>query len=168
MKARQFFDRTGVTGVADQTTSADGKATGTGKAPDAVARRRTYQAHFAGDSLYHGRDTGIKIYDTRKHSVSLTLTIPTMPVTSGASYKVAGHLTDATVKRPLSSKTITFTADAPITITDKRTNTNGLYTGRETAPTGTGTYNIQSHFAGDSLYSAKDSPIRTLIVTSGP
>jgi hypothetical protein len=28
-----------------------------------------------------------------------------------------------------------------------------------------GTYNIQSHFAGDSLYNAKDSTIRTLTVT---
>jgi hypothetical protein len=83
----------------------------------------------------------------------------------GTSYKVSGTLTDGTLKQQLASKTITFTADAQITIADKITNTNGYYSGTQAAPTSTGTYNIQSHFAGDSLYNAKDSVIRTLTVS---
>jgi hypothetical protein len=33
-------------------------------------------------------------------------------------------------------------------------------------PDDAGTYDIQSHFAGDSLYNAKDSAIKTLTVTA--
>jgi hypothetical protein len=60
---------------------------------------------------------------------------------------------------------ITFTASAPITIADKTTNTNGFYTGTQAAPTDAGTYNIQSHYAGDSLYIAKSSLIKSLTVS---
>jgi hypothetical protein len=158
------FDGTGVTGVADQVTGTDGKATGTGTAADIVATGWTYQAHFAGDSLYNAKDSTIKTYNTIKHSVTLSLSLPTTPVAPGASYKVSGTLTDSTAKVQLASKIITFTADAPITIADKTTNTNGFYTGTQTAPDA-GTYNIQSHYAGDSLYIAKDSLIKTLTVS---
>jgi Ca2+-binding RTX toxin-like protein len=51
----------------------------------------------------------------------------------------------------LNGKTITFTADDPITIADKTTNLNGFYSGSQAAPTTVGTYNIQSHFAGDDV-----------------
>jgi hypothetical protein len=159
------FDGTGVTGVADQVTGTDGKATGTGTAADTVATGWTYQAHFAGDSLYNAKDSTIKTYNTIKHSVTLSLSLPTTPVAPGASYKVSGTLTDSTAKVQLASKIITFTADAPITIADKTTNTNGFYTGTQAAPTDSGTYNIQSHYAGDSLYIAKDSLIKTLTVS---
>jgi hypothetical protein len=158
------FDGTGVTGVADQVTGTDGKATGTGTAADTVATGWTYQAHFAGDSLYNAKDSTIKTYNTIKHSVTLSLSLPTTPVAPGASYKVSGTLTDSTAKVQLASKIITFTADAPITIADKTTNTNGFYTGTQAAPDA-GTYNIQSHYAGDSLYIAKDSLIKTLTVS---
>jgi hypothetical protein len=87
-------------------------------------------------------------------------------VTSDSSYSIHGYLRDAITKQQLSSKTITFTADAPLTIPAKTTNTNGLYQGRQTAPTDTGAYNIQSHFAGDSLYKARDSPTKILTVTT--
>jgi hypothetical protein len=159
------FDGTGVTGVADQVTGTDGKATGTGTAADTVATGWTYQAHFAGDSLYNAKDSTIKTYNTIKHSVTLSLSLPTTPVAPGASYKVSGTLTDSTAKVQLASKIITFTADAPITIADKTTNTNGFYTGTQAAPSTAGTYNIQSHYAGDSLYIAKDSLIKTLTVS---
>jgi hypothetical protein len=66
----------------------------------------------------------------------------------------------------LEGKTITFTADNPITIANKITNLNGFYSGSQAAPTTAGTYNIQSHFAGDDLYSSRDSLTRTLTVSS--
>jgi peptidoglycan/xylan/chitin deacetylase (PgdA/CDA1 family) len=159
------FDGTGVIGVADKVTGTDGKATGTGTAPNTVATGWTSQAHFAGDSLYNAKDSSVKSYSTTKHFVTLSLSVPTNAVSSGTSYKVSGTLTDSTVKKPLASKTITFTADEPITIGDKTTNTDGVYSGTQTAPSTAGSYNIQSHFAGDSLYNAKDSVMKTLTVT---
>jgi hypothetical protein len=163
------FDGTGVIPAAsDQTTDSSGKAIATGTAPDTVASGWTYQAHFAGDSLYSAKDSSVKSYSTTKHSVSLSLSVPTDAVSGGASYKVSGTLTDSTAKKPLASRTITFTADDPITIGDKTTNTNGFYSGTQTAPSTAGSYDIQSHFAGDNLYNAKDSVIKTLTVTAAP
>jgi len=67
----------------------------------------------------------------------------------------------------LSSKTITFTADSPITIPDETTDAAGKYSGDALqAPDDAGTYDIQSHFASDSLYKAKDSAVKTLTVTA--
>jgi peptidoglycan/xylan/chitin deacetylase (PgdA/CDA1 family) len=164
------LDGTGVTGVltdsSSMTTGSDGKVVITGISPDTVNTGWTYQAHFAGDSLYNAKDSAIKTYSTTKHSVTLSLSVPTDAVSSGTSYKVSGTLTDSTAKKPLASKTITFTADAPITIGDKTTNTNGFYSGTQAAPSTSESYDIQSHFAGDSLYNAKDSPTRTLTVTA--
>jgi hypothetical protein len=163
------LDGSGVIDVPDLTTNANGKASGTGKAPDTVATGWTYQAHFAGDSLYYASDSLIKTYDTGKHSVTLSLKVSTLPKAPGASYSPTGYLKDATAnQQPLSSKTITFTADTPITIADKTTDANGRYSTKQAAPTDTGAYNIQSHFAGDSLYNAKDSPINTLTVATAP
>jgi hypothetical protein len=162
------FDGTGVIDVADQTTGADGKATGTGIAQNTVARGWTYQAHFAGDSLYDARDSSINAYSTVKHSVYLSIGLPTTPVAPEATYKISGKLTDTSIKQPLSSKTITFTADAPVVIADKTTNTKGGYSATQEAPSSMGTYDIQSHFAGDSLYNAKDSPTKTLSVATAP
>ncbi len=160
------FSGTGVIGVANVITGADGKATGTGTAPDTVATGWTVQAHFAGDSLYNVKDSTIRTYSTTKHAIGLSISVPTTPVAPGASYKVSGTLTDTTAAgKQLASKTITFTADAPITITDKTTNVNGFYTATQPAPNTAGSYNIQSHFPGDSQYNAKDSLIRTLTVS---
>ena len=159
------FDGTGVIGVADPVTDTNGKATGTGTAPDTVATGWTYQAQFAGDSLYNAKTSAIKTYSTLKHSVTLSLSLPTTPIAPGTSYKVSGTLADSTSKVQLASKTITFTADAPIAIANKVTNINGFYSGTQTAPTTAGTYTIQSHFAGDDKYIAKDSLIRILTVS---
>lgn len=159
------FDGTGVISASDQSTDSSGKAIGTGTAPDTVASGWTYQVHFAGDSLYTAKDSTVKTYSTTKHSVSLSLSVTSGAVSEGASYKVSGTLTDSTAKKPLASKTITFTADEPITIGDKTTNTNGFYSGTQTAPNTEGSYDIQSHFVGDSLYKARDSPIKTLTVS---
>jgi hypothetical protein len=159
------FNGTGVIGVSSVTTDATGKATGTGTSPDSVATGWNYAAYFAGDSLYNAKTSATKTYSTTKHLVTLSLSTPTTAVAPGASYKVSGTLADSTAKVVLASKTITFTADAPITITDKITNINGFYSSTQAAPTTTGSYNIQSHFAGDSLYNAKDSVLKTLTVS---
>jgi hypothetical protein len=165
------FDGTGVINLADQTTGSDGKAIGAGTAPDTVATGWTYQAHFAGDSLYNKKDSPIKTYSTTKHATTLSLLIypntSTTPIKPGATYKVFGILTDYITKQPLGSKTITFTATSPITIPDATTGaTDGKYsvTGLK-APNNGGSYSIQSHFAGDEKYSAKNSPTKTLNVT---
>jgi hypothetical protein len=160
------FDGTGADNIADIVTSTDGTFTAKGASPTTVATGWKVQAHFAGDSLYNAKDSSVKSYSTTKHSVSISLNVPSNAVSEGASYKVSGTLTDSTAKKPLASKTITFTADDPITIGDKITNTNGYYSATQAAPSSAGTYNIQSHFTGDSLYKAKDSAIKTLTVTA--
>jgi peptidoglycan/xylan/chitin deacetylase (PgdA/CDA1 family) len=163
------LDGTGVTGVStdssSMTTGSDGKIVITGISPDTVNSGWTYQAHFAGDSKYSQRDSSEKSYSTTKRPVTLSLTVPTDEVSAGTSYKVSGTLVDGTSKKQLASKTITFTADEPITIADKTTNTNGFYSATQTAPNTPGSYDIQSRFAGDDLYNSKDSVTRTLEVS---
>jgi hypothetical protein len=88
-------------------------------------------------------------------------------VASDKTYNVYGVLKDSTTGAVLSSKTITFTADSPITIADKTTDTAGKYnSGSLPAPDDAGTYDIQAHFGGDSLYNAKDYAVKTLTVTT--
>ncbi|HJU33483.1 MAG TPA: Ig-like domain repeat protein [Nitrososphaera sp.] len=159
------FDGTGVMSISDKMTDSIGKASGTGTAPNTVATGWTYQAHFAGDSLYNAKDSSTKSYSTTKHSVSLSLSVTSNSVSKGASYKVSGTLTDSTAKNPLASKTITFTAENPLTIGDKTTSTNGVYSATQTAPNTAGSYDIQSQYAGDSLYNARDSSTKTLTVS---
>jgi hypothetical protein len=175
---RIHFDGTGVIGGVsyDNTTDSSGKAIATGTATNTVASGWTYQAHFAGDELYVNKDSAIKTYNTTKHITSLSLALSPSSVapssSGGETYKGYGFLKDRTASRaPLSSKTIIiFTADSPIAITS---NTTTDATGKYIAeglkvPTSPGIYDIQAHFAGDSLYSAKDSPTRSLTVTTAP
>jgi peptidoglycan/xylan/chitin deacetylase (PgdA/CDA1 family) len=160
------FDGTGANNLPDVVTNTDGTFTTKGASPTTVATGWKVQAHFAGNSDYAASNSIIKTYSTSKHSVTLSLSVPIDAVSSGTSYKVSGTLTDGTLKKQLASKTITFTADDPIKIAAKTTNTNGYYSGTQTAPSTAGTYNIQSHFAGDSLYNAKDSVMKTLTVAA--
>ncbi len=163
------FDGSGVIEVSDKTTDSAGKAIVTGTAPDTVATGWTYQAHFAGDSLYLKKDSILKTYSTTKHGTSITIAVSPTTVASDKTYKVYGALKDSTTGAVLSSKTITFTADSPITIADKTTDTAGKYSAAGLpAPDDAGTYNIQAHFAGDSLYKIRDSAIKTLTVTAAP
>ena len=59
--------------------------------------------------------------------MGLSISVPTCSVAPGASYKVSGTPTDTTTQpeQQLASKTITLTADDPIKIADKTTNTMG-------------------------------------------
>src|SRR5919108_2538034 len=160
------FDGTGANNLPDNVvTKADGTFTVKGASPATVATGWKVQAHFAGYSDYTASNSVIKTYSTTKHSVTLSLSVPTDAVPRGTSYKVSGTLTDSTVTKPLASKTITFTADEPIKIAAKTPNTNGYYSATQAAPNSIGTYDIQSHFAGDSLYNSKDSVTKTLTVS---
>ena len=159
------FDGTGAANLQSVTTSADGTFTAKGKAPSTVATGWGVQAKFAGDDSHNKADSTSKTYSTTKHATALSISGPTTSVDSGTTYKVSGTLTDTTTGTQLASKTITFTADPPITISDKTTNTNGFYSASQAAPSTAGTYSIQSHFAGDDQYSSKDSATKTLTVS---
>jgi hypothetical protein len=153
-------------------TDANGKAIfgsangGSIFAPDTVATGWTYQAKFAGDSLYASSDSAVKTFNTVKHKTSLTLIVSPTSVTPGQTFKVSGVLKDSTLGTILGSKEITFTADTPISIASTTTGSDGKYSvSGIAAPTEAGTYNIQSHFASDSLYEARDSAIRSVSVS---
>ena len=172
------FDGTGVIGGVSfgNTTDSSGKANATSISPNTVASGWTYQAHFAGDELYVNKDSAIKTYNTTKHATSLSLVVsPSSAAPSSSSdetYKVYGFLNDRAASRaPLSSKTIIIsTADSTIAITSNTTtDATGKYIleGLK-VPASPGIYDIQAHFAGDSLYSSKDSPRRSLTVTTAP
>jgi hypothetical protein len=172
------FDGTGVIGGVSfgNTTDSSGKANATSISPNTVASGWTYQAHFAGDELYVNKDSAIKTYNTTKHATSLSLVVsPSSAAPSSSSdetYKVYGFLNDRAASRaPLSSKTIIIsTADSPIAITSNTTtDATGKYISEGLkVPASPGIYDIQAHFAGDSLYSSKDSPSRSLTVTTAP
>jgi dipeptidyl aminopeptidase/acylaminoacyl peptidase len=172
------FNGTGVIGGVSfgNTTDSSGKANATSISPNTVASGWTYQAHFAGDELYVKKDSAIKTYNTTKHATSLSLVVsPSSAAPSSSSdetYKVYGSLKDRAASRaPLSSKTIIIsTADSPIAITSNTTtDAAGKYSAEGLkVPASPGIYDIQAHFAGDSLYSAKDSPKRSLTVTTVP
>jgi len=143
---------TGVIGVSDQTTDGTGKAIGTGTAPS-IATGWTYQAHFTGDSLYVLKDSTINTYSTLQHATALTLALP-ISVKHGALYTITGTLKDSSTGTSLSSITITFTATSPIVIPNAMTDSTGKYTISNLIASSAGSYNIQSNYAGDSLYSA--------------
>jgi hypothetical protein len=65
-----------VIGVSDKRTDNSGKAISMGTAPIRVAAGWTYQAHFAGDSLYEKKDSAIKTYYTVQSSGHLTKVLP--------------------------------------------------------------------------------------------
>jgi len=160
------FDGTGAPDFQSIMTASDGSFSATGTAPSTVGTGWIVQAHFAGDSSY---DTSMATatYDTLKHDTSLSISVSPSRVKAGATYGVSGILTDITnaPSSPLSGKIISFTATSPIVITDKITDTMGQYsaTGLK-APNTKASYDIQSHFAGDSQYGSKDSGIATLQV----
>ena len=122
------FDGSGVIGVADQTTGANGKATGTGTAPNAVATGWTYQAHFAGDSLYYARDSAIKTYSTLKHTVNLYVG-GNSDVQWGQPTTFVATLKDSSLGGvPIQGKTIHFDGSGVIGVADQTTGTNGKAT----------------------------------------
>jgi hypothetical protein len=118
-----------VIGVSDKRTDNSGKAISMGTAPIRVTAGWTYQAHFAGDSLYEKKDSAIKRSSTTKHATSLTLVVLPSSVASGGTYKVYCFLKDSSASGtpPLSFKIIVITADSPIAIGSKTTDSAGKY-----------------------------------------
>jgi hypothetical protein len=161
------FTGTGVISVANKVTDSTGKATGTGVSPNTVATGWSYQAQYAGSGIYNPSSTNVDTYNTLKHTTSLSIAISPTSVPPHGTYSVSGTLLDTTRSIGLISKTITFTATSPITISSKITDTAGHYSATGlTAPTTPGTYHIQSHYAGDSLYNAFNSPAPILTVAA--
>jgi peptidoglycan/xylan/chitin deacetylase (PgdA/CDA1 family) len=160
------FDGNGVIGVANQTTSDNGKALGKGTAPYNAATGWNYQAHFDGDSLYLKKDSTVKTYNTIKRNVAFTLALTPSSVSPGQSYVIGTTLSDYTSNNsPIINRTITFTADPPITPSLQQTDSQGKTRETLKAPSSSGTYNIQAFFGGDSLYNTKSSLSRTLTIS---
>ena len=160
------FDGTGAANLQSTVTASDGSFSSTGAAPQTVSTGWTVQAHFAGDASYDP-SMATATYNTLKHDTSLSISLSPSKLKGGATYSVTGILTDITnvPSSALSGKIISFTATPPIIISDKITDAIGQYsaTGLK-APNTKASYNIQSHFAGDSLYGLKDSPTAILQV----
>jgi hypothetical protein len=160
------FDGTGAANLQSTVTGSDGSFSTTGAAPQTVATGWTVQAHFAGDASYDP-SMATATYNTLKHDTSLSISLNPSRLKGGATYSVTGKLTDITnvPSSALSGKIISFTTTPPIVISNKITDTIGQYsaTGLK-APNTKASYNIQSHFAGDSLYGPKDSPTAILQV----
>jgi K319-like protein len=135
--------------------------------PNTISTEWKLQAHFAGDSNYLPTDSPVQNYNTVKHSTAINLFIVPTSVNPVGTYSASGTLIDTSTSVRLVSKTITFTATSPITITSRNTNTLGQYfaTGL-IAPSTPGTYSIQSHYVGESLYNAANSPTQTLTVST--
>jgi hypothetical protein len=130
-----------------------------------VATGWTAQAHFAGDANAGAVDSSVRSFSTKQHSTSVSIHLDPLSVLLGSPYGIAGTLRDTTLSTTLASKSITFTATSPIVIPDAVTDANGLYTTSGlTAPTVPGVYNIQSHFAGDTLYKPFNSSTPSLTV----
>jgi large repetitive protein len=160
------FDGTGAPNLQSTVTGPDGSFSTTGAAPQTVATGWTVQAHFAGDASYNP-SMATATYNTLKHDTSLSISLNPSRLKGGATYSVTGKLTDITnvPSSALSGKIISFTATTPIVISNKITDAIGQYSATElNAPNTKASYNIQSHFSGDSLYGAKDSPTAILQV----
>jgi YVTN family beta-propeller protein len=158
---------TGVIGVSSATTNSTGMASSGGLAPNTVSMGWTVQAHFAGDASYSSSDSNTRTYNTVVHFAKLSLVVSPSSLPHGEIYKVYGILSDSTLGGiGLDSMTITFTADSPIVIESTVATSSGSYTvGSLTAPDIIGTFNIQSHFSGTSLYGQKDSLVKTITTT---
>jgi K319L-like, PKD domain/Bacterial Ig domain/Calcineurin-like phosphoesterase len=160
------FDGTGSVNLQSTVTASDGSFSSTGTAPQTVSTGWTVQAQFAGDGSYDP-SMATATYNTLKHDTSLSISISPSRLKGGATYSVTGKLTDITnvPSSALSGKIISFTATPPIIISDKITDAIGQYSATGlNAPNTKASYNIQSHFAGDSLYGLKDSPTALLQV----
>jgi len=160
------FDGTGAANLQSTVTASDGSFSSTGAAPQTVATGWIVQAHFAGDASYDPSMTSAT-YSTLKHDTSLSISLSPSRLKGGATYSVTGTLNDVTnvPSSPLSGKIISFTATPPIIISDKITDATGKYSATGlNAPNTKASYNIQSHFAGDSQYGIKDSPTAILQV----
>ena len=110
------FDGTGAISVPSAVTDSAGKARGTGNSPNSVATGWTYQAHFAGNSLYNKKDTDIKTYATTKHSVGVSTTVAKFSLAWGLPNNFTATVTDTTTGLPLQGVTVTFDGTGAISV----------------------------------------------------
>ena len=156
------FDGTGAISVPSAVTGSDGKATGTGNSPNSVATGWTYQAHFAGNSLYNKKDTDIKTYATTKHPVGVSTTVAKFSLAWGLPNNFTATLTDTATGLPLQGATVTFDGTGAISVPSAVTGSDGKATGTGNSPNSVATgWTYQAHFAGNDLYNAADSSIKT-------
>jgi len=159
------FSGTGGVNLPNAVTDSNGFYTSTGAAPSTVTNGLTVQAHFAGDSQYQNTDSATITYNTLIHStVFWSLNVPSS-VTHGSKYAVDGKLKDSTTGLFIPSKTVTFTSTSPIIIPSAVTDSTGTFSASNLTAPAAGSYNIQAHFAGDSLYTPSDSVTKVLKVT---
>ena len=156
------FAGTGIINVADSTTDNVGRSDGTGIATSIVATGWTYQAQFAGDSLYNAANTNIQTYGTLKHTTSITLdTITYVP--SGMTVTVTGKLTDTSAfYAPIGSQAITFTGTGAANLASVVTTSDGTFAASGIAPNSIATgWTIQAHYSGNVNYMSSDSNTQT-------
>ena len=160
------FDGTGADNLPDVITNDDGTFTAQGPAPNTVTTGWKVQAHFAGDSSLGASDSVIKSYNTLKHGVSLVVSAAASSIPWGKPTSFTATLKDASLGGvPIEGKTIMFTgngifgnANGGNVISDA----NGKAVLRSVAPDTVATgWTYQAHFAGDSLYTNKDSTVKT-------
>ncbi len=158
-----YFNGTGAINLPSTVTNGTGYFTSSGVSSSSVFNGWKVQAYFVGDSNYSKSSSPIKSYNTLQHTTTLTLSLPPS-VIHGTKYAVNGILIDSSAGTPLSSKTITFHASAPITIPNTLTNSTGIYIASNLVAPAAGSYNIQAKYDGESLY-APSSVTKTLKVT---
>jgi hypothetical protein len=161
------FDGTGGSKMTKVITNPDGSFVAGGISPNSVANGWAIKAHFAGDATFGGSNSNEVTYNTIKHTAKLNMQLSPMLVNPGDTYGVSGSLKDGLTNRPLASETISFTAENPIVIEDVASDSAGAYavSGLIAPLTTTAEiYDIQAHFAGNSLYSAADSQTNKLSV----
>ena len=160
------YDGTGVIGVTDKSTDPTGKATGTGTSPNSVASGWTARAHYLGDSKYAPADSGTATYSTTAHATTLGLTItPSTVRQNTGTYGVNGVLSDQITGTKLASKTISFIATSPITISNATTDASGAYSISGLKAPKAGSYQITAKYGGETLYFSSTSPVGVLIST---
>jgi hypothetical protein len=159
------YNGTGVIGVLNQVTNSSGIAIGKGIAPLTFAGGWKVQAQFAEDALYSSVNSQIRTYTSLKHGTTLTLNIVPSTVVHSTTYKITGLLKDSITGAVLGSRTISFTATSPIAISNTVTNSLGTYTISGLIAPSTGVYSITAQYSGETLYAARNSPVKTLTAT---
>jgi hypothetical protein len=157
------FDGTGGTKMTKVITNPDGSFVAGGIAPNSVATGWTIKAHFAGNANFGVSNSNEVTYNTIKHNARIALAILPSTIEEGGSYAVIAQLNDALTGKPIGSRQVSFTADLPITISDATTNSSGAAVVSGLTAPSAGSYQIQAHFAADSLYNSIDSQTKVLI-----
>jgi hypothetical protein len=164
------FDGTGAANLPDNViTNADGTFTAKGASPNTVATGWEVQVHFAGDSSYAASNIIIKTYSTVKHNVIISVSAAKKNVPWSNPTTFTATLRDTSLGGvPISGKRICFDGSGVREVSDDNApDSSGKAIATGTAPnTVASDWTYQAHFYGDDLYSAKDSPTRTLTVTT--